>query len=54
MKQEKADSAAGYNLDFKDQLTKKVLSRIEKRYNSRGSLDDAELDAFRICDQIEE
>ena len=54
MKQEKADSAAGYNLDFKDQLTKKVLSRIEKRYYSRGSLDDAELDAFRICDQIEE
>ena len=38
MKQEKADSAAGYNLDFKDQLSKKVLSRIEKRYNLKGSL----------------
>lgn len=32
-----------YNRDFKDQLSQKVLQRIEKRYLSSNELTDAEL-----------
>ena len=37
---------SGYSRDFKNQISRKVLSRIEKRYLSTGSLTEAEMQAF--------
>ena len=47
-------SRASYDSDFKRQLSSKVLSRIEKRYLTVGSLSDVELKAVTQSESAQE
>jgi len=43
-----------YSRDFKDQLSQKVLQRIEKRYLSSNELTEAELEAFSLAERSQQ
>jgi len=47
----KATTLQDYSRDFKDQLSQKILQRIEKRYLSSNELTDAELKAFSLAER---
>lgn len=50
-KMTKVTTLQDYSRDFKDQLSQKVLQRIEKRYLSSNELTDAELKAFSLAER---